>query len=97
MDSSIIPLISGGGPTALIVVLSLVVMTLRRDLRDLQKEFRDFQMAQVANTATKADLAAINATLSQIFDLLREQNNTCGRDCIAMQHLSRMNESRDGR
>ncbi|MBF0215345.1 MAG: hypothetical protein HQM00_17595, partial [Magnetococcales bacterium] len=85
--TTLIPLISGGGPTALIAVLAVFIMVLRRDLRDLQKEFHEFQIAQIANSATKTDLAAINATLNQIFDLLREQNHTCGRDCAAMQQI----------
>ncbi|MBF0339679.1 MAG: hypothetical protein HQL95_01785 [Magnetococcales bacterium] len=89
MDTSLLSLISNGGPMALIAVIAWVVKILRDDLRSLQKEFRDFQISQISSMATKADIAALNQTLNQIFELLRDQQGICGRDCIAMQQIRR--------
>ncbi|MBF0260443.1 MAG: hypothetical protein HQL97_01225 [Magnetococcales bacterium] len=94
--STMMSLIGGGGPTALIAALAWVVFALRGDLKALQKEFNDFRLKQAEHVATKDDLENINKTMSQIFDLLRkqqdnwqewllEQRGFCGRDCAAVR------------
>lgn len=100
-----IPLLTGGGPMAVIAAL-IGVIALQflfqihsyKKINELEKAFTDFKIDHASHQVTKedlaADLSAINATLGQLFDLHREQNGQCGRSCTAIQQLNQLNARR---